>query len=148
MDVYIPTPDGQWVSEKFEQLAQTVQDYDHNLELRWIPPAHRTRDDKKPYVIWDNISNSPVLYASELDSPQDILANLFMADNVKGGNVLSRLDAHNAAAEALRLRAQLDEREAMKDKVAFLKGTPLHYIKMGRDDDGKIIKMDDTRRRI
>lgn len=148
MDVYIPTNDGQWVSEKYEQLAQTVQDYDHNLELRWIPPALRTREDKKPYVIWDTLSNSPVLYASELDTPQDILASLFMADNVRGGNVLDRIDAINKAAEALRLRAQLDEHEIMKDKVAFLKGTPLHYIKMGRDENGSLIKMDDSRRRI
>lgn len=146
--VFVPASTGEWVDENYERLASAVQDYDHNLEMRWIPPMHRTREDKKPYVIWDNLSNSPVLYASELDTPSEILAKLFMADSVRNGNVLDAIDAQNKAAEALRLKAKLDEQDLLKDKVKFMIGTPLHYIKMGRDENGQIIKLDDSRRRI
>jgi len=140
--VFTPSETEHWISAEFSRLAEIVQDYDHHLQLRWIPPDKRTRDDKKPYVIWDICSNTPVIYASELDSPVEILTKLWSADNDKG-NVLTRLDAHNAAVEAMRLKEQLDEYEELNSKAAFMKATPLHYIKMGKG-----IKLDDSRRRM
>lgn len=151
MDTYIPTDDGQWVSEKFERLQRVIQDYDPNLELAWIPPANRTREDKKPFcVVHTNPQNGKrytVLYASELDTPEHILARLWGADE-KNGDVLSNLDKHNEAAEALRLKAKDDKWEEMHDKADFLFNTEKHWINMGRDDDGQLIRMDDSRRRI
>src|SRR5690348_17034786 len=99
---FVPTDDGRWVSEQYERLARVVQDYDPQFELRWIPPEHRNDpgDIERCYVIWDVVTNNPVLYAGELSTPEEILGRLFDADN-KHGNVLERIDAHNAAVEAL-----------------------------------------------
>lgn len=140
--VFTPPETEQWISAEFTRLAEIIQDYDQHLQLRWIPPDKRTRDDKKPYVIWDICSNTPVLYASELDSPVEILTKLWSADNDKG-NVLTRLDAHNAAVEAMKLKERLDEYEELNSKAVFMKDTPLHYIRMGKG-----IKLDDSRRRV
>ncbi len=130
---FIPTETGRWVSEHYERLARIVQDYDPQFELRWIPPEARTdpEDRKKPYVIWDLVTNSAVMYASELDTPEEILARLFMGDNSKG-NVLKKIDAHNAAIKAMEMKEQLDLAEERKDYVAFLIGTQKNYIKLGK----------------
>lgn len=151
MDTYIPTDDGQWVSEKFERLARVIKDYDPNLELRWIPPAKRTREDKKPFcVVHFNPQNGAeyvVLHASELDSPEDILARLWGADS-KTGDVLAKLDIHNDAAEALRLKDQQDRMAEATDRAEFLHRSPINYLRWGKDAEGRPIKMDDERRRL
>lgn len=141
--MYIPSETGHWVSEDFERLASVIKDYDFNLELRWIPTDKRTREDKKPYVIMDTLSNTPVLFASELDTPVDILERLFMADNGKG-NVLSKIDARNNAQQAMNMKAQMDIYEELHDMAGFLMGNKSkHYVKMGNG-----VKLDDQRRRM
>lgn len=131
---FIPTESGIWVNEHFERLARVVQDYDPQFELRWIPPEARSdpEDRKKPYVIWDLYTNTPVLFASELDTPEGILGRLFECDN-KNGNVLERLDAHNAAIKAMQMKEQMDLSEARKDYAAFLIGTPKNKIQLGKN---------------
>lgn len=135
--MFVPTDDGRWVSENYERLARVVQDYDPQFELRWIPPEHReTPDDiSKCYVIWDIISNAPVLFAGELDTPEQILGRLFDSDN-KHGNVLERIDAHNNAIKALRMKEQMDVAEERQDKISWLIGTKKNYINMG---NGRVV---------
>lgn len=139
--VFVPTDDGRWVNSDYERLARNIQEYDPGLELRWIPPEHRTREDKKPYCIVDTRNNTVVLHASELDTPADILTRLYLADD-KYGNPLDRLEAHNLAIKNLELARWLDEREDMMDQARFLLETPLHWVKF----NGK--KLDDTRRPV
>ena len=130
---FIPTNDGRWVDENFERLARVVQDYDQQFELRWIPPEHRSEpgERERPYVIWDTYTNNPVLYASELDTPSEILTRLFNADN-KHGSVLERLDARNAAIKALELKERMDRDEERKEYAAWLIGTQKNYIQLGK----------------
>lgn len=134
---FIPTDDGTWVNEHFERLARIVQDYDPQFELRWIPPDKRETptERSKPYVIVDIVTNFPVLYAGELDSPADILARLFDSDN-KHGNVLERLEAHNAAVEAIKMKEKMDAAEERQEYVAWLMGTKKNFINMG---DGRVV---------
>lgn len=140
--MFIPSNDGRWVDENFERLARVVQDYDPRYELRWIPPEHRATDtDKaKPYAIWDTELNEVVMHASELDTPTDILERMFLGDKTKG-DVLARIDARNAAAEALRLKEKLDAQEERQEYAAWLMGTQKNYIKL---PDGR--KVDDQLR--
>lgn len=132
-DPAVPTDDGHWVSENFERLARIVHDYDPQYELRWIPPELReTVDDRaKPYVVWDTVTNYPVFYASELDTPADILTRLFLGDN-KFGNVLDRIEAHNKALEAIKMKEELDRREEKMEYAAWLMGTEKNYIQLGK----------------
>lgn len=140
MDIPIPTDDGRWVSENFERLQRVIQDYDHNLVLQWIPPEHRAPGDI-PYRIWDTKHHAVVFHASEKDTPQDILARLFEADNAHH-NVMTRMQSANAAAKALQLKEQADLYEQMADEARFLKNSELHTVRM----NGK--KFDHERRRI
>lgn len=144
---FVPTDDGRWVDEKFARLAEVIQDYDPAFELRWIPPEHRTdpEDIEKCYVVVEISPNGreyPVFYAGPMSTPEDILTRLFNADNSKG-NVLDRLDAHNAAVEALRLKEQLEKAEERQEKIAWLMSTKKNYINMG---NGRVV--DDQLRRI
>lgn len=141
MMVYIPTDTGEWVSEEYERLARIITDYDEYLELRYIPHANRTREDKKPYVIVDTRTNHAVLWASELDSPTDILVNLVTSDNARG-SVIQRIEARELAVKLQEAKKWQDELEEAQDKTNFLLNSPLHYAKM----DG--IKFDENRRRM
>jgi type I site-specific restriction endonuclease len=138
---YIPTETGEWVSEHYERLARVIQDYDPHLVLAWIPPGKRTREDKNPYAVIDTRSNYVIFHASELETPEQILGRLFSAD-IKHGNTLDRLEAHNAAVEALKQKEWLDQLEDAADQALFMKQSHLHTLKM----NGK--KFDHNRRVI
>jgi hypothetical protein len=138
---FIPTDDGRWVNSDFERLARNIQDYDQNLQLCWIPPEKRTREDKKPYAVVDTRTQTVVLHAGELDSPAEILTNLYLADG-SNGNVLDRIEAHNLAIENLRTQEWADQREDMRDQALFLVKSPLNTLKF----NGK--KLDHLRRPV
>lgn len=143
---YIPADDGRWVDEKFARLAEVVQDYDPAFELRWIPPEHRTtpEDVKNCYAVVETTPNGEyvVFHAGPLATPEEILTRLFEGDNAKG-DVLKRLDAHNAAVEALRLKEKMDEAEEKKEYISWLIGTQKNFINMG---NGRVV--DDQLRTI
>jgi|SRR5436190_5621458 len=139
--VFIPTDTGEWVNEDYERLARIIQEYDSNLELRWIPPANRTREDRKPYVVVDTSTGTPVLYANELDTPTDILVRLVSSDN-SVGNVIDRMEAYEVASKLQQHKKWLDELEQAKDMANFMLNTPLHTIKIGG------VKFDNERRRM
>lgn len=143
MNIYIPdTQDvNRWVSERFSILAEIVQEYDPALELRWIPPANRTRDDKKPYVVVDTRTNYPVQYASELDNPQEVLISIIQSDN-RNECVLTRLEASEAANRLFQMKEWNNKLEEAYEEVKFLMKSPLNWI----DFNGK--KLDDQRRII
>lgn len=139
--VFIPTDDGRWVNADYERLARNIKGYDENLELRWIPTDKRTRDDKSPYIVVDTRTGQSVLHASELDTPEDILARLYLADSANG-STLDRIEAHNLAIENLKMQAWNDEREDMADQALFLMKSPINYLNF----NGK--KLDEWRRPI
>lgn len=139
--VFVPASDNRWVDENYARLAELVQNYDPYLELRWIPPEHRTKDDKKPYVIIDTRIEKPVLFADELEQPHEILARVMEADN-KYGNVLDRLELRNTALEMFRLQEHNEKLAEASDKALFMVKSPINFLKM----DGK--KWDDQRRVI
>lgn len=138
--VFVPTEDGRWVDENYARLAEIVNDYDPYLQLRWIPPERRTREDKKPYVIVDTRTELPVIHASELDTPEIILTNLFMADNVRNGKVLDRIEAAEAATRALQMKEWIEKMEEGHDYAKFLVQSPLNTVR----HNGK--KFDENRR--
>lgn len=131
--MHIPTDDGQWVDENFERLARVVQDYDPQFELRWIPPGQRDTNLERlnPYVIVDIITNSPVMFASGSETATGILERLFSMDNSKG-DVVARMDAHNAAVQAMEMKKKLDLADERKEYVQFLIGTKKNYIQLGK----------------
>lgn len=113
----------EWVSAEFERLAEVIQDYDPNLFLEWIPPEKQIDliDKKQCFRIVDDRTKTIVMYADSLCNPVAILEKLWSID-LKHGDVIARMDAHNAAIEALKLKEELDRREEAKDFVKFIAG--------------------------
>lgn len=134
----IPNADNHWVSEDFLRLNEIIHDYDDSLDLRYCPG--------KPYMIVDTVTNQPVMYASELSTPQEVLAKLWSIDN-KNGDVLTRMEADNNALEAINMKKELDLAEERQEYVEWLIGTKKNYIKT-RLPSGELVKMDDQLRRI
>lgn len=141
MTQYVVTDDGQWVNGDFERLARMVQDYDQSLQLVWIPPAARTRDDKEPYAIQDTRDMKIVFFIKETDTPVEVIERLFTGDN-KHGDVLKRLEAREDAARVWKMKQDEDSMQEAAELAFFIKQSPLHTIRL----NGK--KFDHNRRRI
>jgi len=127
----------EWVSAEFQRLAEIVNEYDSHLWLEWIPPEHQIHltDKSKVFRIVDDRNNNIVLYADSLANPVSILERLWSMDQQQG-NVLARLDAHNAAIEAFRLKTQIDEMDAARDFTMFIgKNTKSRWHHEGRVRD-------------
>lgn len=144
---FIPTDDGRWVSEDYERLARVVQDYDPRFELRWIPPEARTspEDVAMPYVVWDTVTNTPVLFASETTTPQQILTRMFEGDMTKHSpdSILRGIEASEKAAKALEMKSKMDEAEERMDYAAHLIRNKNNYITLKNG-----MKVDDQLRPI
>lgn len=140
----------QWVSQEFQRLAEVINEYDHHLFLEWVPPEKQQllTDKSKVFRIVDDRNNKIVLYADSLSNPQDILARLWSMDSSRG-NVLARLDARNAAIEALRLKEKLEELEEAKNFSAFVLGNEKNYwVHEGRKRDADFNDLGPVRRVI
>lgn len=122
--------DGSWVSERFYQLSEILQDYDKNLELRWIPPDKRETKFEKanPYVIVDTRTETIVKYVSERDEPHLVLAEIFGMDNIHN-DPIRRLADQNAAIATFKLKEKIDHSEALRDEMNFLFGNQKSRIK-------------------
>lgn len=111
----------EWVSAEFQRLAELINQYDAHLWLEWIPPEQQIHltDKSKVFRIIDDRINKPIMYADSVANPVEILERLFASD-LAHGDVVGRVDAHNAAVEALRNKKFIDEREAAKDFTMFV----------------------------
>jgi hypothetical protein len=126
-----------WVSAEFQRLAEVINDYDHNLFLEWIPPEHHAElvDKSKVFRIVDDRTKTIVMYFDSLANPREILTRLWTADQAHNDPV-AILDASNAAAEALRNEAIIEERLAQRDFAMFVgKNTKSRWHHNGRVRD-------------
>jgi hypothetical protein len=142
---------GHFVSSKIQRLAEIVKDFDPNLELRYIPPSMRTSADTRPYCIVHSMPGKnpyTVMYFTEMDSPEDILARIFAGDN-KNGDVLRKMEAKEAAQNAFRYKEQLDQMMERHDQMHFLMtNRSNNYVNWKDPKTGQIVKLDSNRRRV
>jgi hypothetical protein len=126
-----------WVSAEFQNLAEVLYDYDHNLALEMVPVAEWPNlvDKSKVFRVVDTHRNKIVMHFDSLVSPQDILARIWSMDQTHN-DVVTNLDTKNAAIQALQMKKNLDEIEAQKDFVAFVaKNTKSRWTHEGRVRD-------------
>lgn len=116
MDIAIPTEDGRWVSEAHERIARIIQDYDPELFLAYIPPDRREPGDVPFAILHCPAGRESYIVFTVEHCDERILERLWATDN-RNGDVLNRLDAHNAALEAVKLKKELDVREERAELV-------------------------------
>lgn len=139
-----------FVSDRLLRLSEILSDYDPYLTLRWIPANLRTSEDSLPYcIVHEAPGKAPyvVKYFKELDDPEDILAQIFVGDNNKH-DVLKNLEAKNAAAEAFRLKEQLDAQMEAADMFHFLMTSRSNNYVRWKTPTGEVVKLDSDRRRV
>lgn len=114
----VPHEDGSFVSAKVSRLVEVIRDYDHNVDVRWIPPQNRdpqdpafalvTRDlDGREYVIF--------YVQDEKEFDGSVLERLIQMDQAKKGNILSEIEAQNAAVKAIQQNLHKEQLEEQKE---------------------------------
>jgi hypothetical protein len=139
-----------FIDQKWSYLAEMVHDYNPGLELRWIPTDKRSPQDRHmPYiVVHTDASNREyiVLYASDLDTPEEIMTRLINSD-MKHGNVQTRMDTRNTVNKLFEMRAQEEQLAQEEDLAAWLVATKKTNPTY-RNKDGELIKLDSQLNRV
>lgn len=149
-DIIVATESGRFVSQKWMFLAEMLQDYNPNLELRWIPTELRAPEDRdKSYMVVSKDRAGKeyvVLYASELDQPEEIMTRIINSD-MKHGNVLDRMEVRNNVHKLFQLRQQEEELAEKEDFSRWLVETKKTNPTF-RDKDGSLVKLDSQLNRV
>lgn len=127
----VPAEDGHWINEKFARIAEIINDFDHRLQLVWIPPENRTAFDVKPYGVLhtsDNGAQKIVMLIKEEDLDERILAHLFLNDTERH-DVIARLEAEELAQQVLRNKEKMEKAEERRDFISTVVKSPLHSFK-------------------
>jgi hypothetical protein len=145
-DIYIPTEEGYFVNQKWADLAEMIAECYPTLRLMWIPPDRRRDEDRKEcYAIVDThetVDNKPILYASEQDTPEDVLVRLWAGDTHKV-HPLKLIDMHNEAIRALQAKRLYEDRQEAMELAKFML-SDRNYITM-KDANGNLVKYDEYR---
>lgn len=124
-DSLIATDEGYFVSEKHMRMADVIREYDRNLEIEFIPEGRREPGDKPFRIVHTNPSTGyryVVCYADDLDGP--LLERIIKMDAQRNGNILSDLDAHNAAVRAVIEKKWQEEKAESIDLAAHIIRSP------------------------
>lgn len=131
MDMMVPAEDGHWINEKFARIAEIIHDFDHRLQLVWIPPEDRTLFDIKPYGILHTNSDGAqkiVMLIKEEELDERVLQHLFLNDTERH-DVLANLEAQELAATILKNKEKMEKAEERQDFIASVVRSPLHSFK-------------------
>lgn len=118
MNLPVPHEDGSFISQKVSRVVEIIRDYDHNIDVRWIPPNQRGAEDPAFAIVGKDIHGREyVIFYVQDESQFDgrVLERLFQMDQAKNGNVLSDIDAKNAAVRAIRAKLHQEQLEEAHD---------------------------------
>ena len=124
---YFPV-NGHFVSAKQVRINEILQDYDPRLQLQWIPPDQRSKDDLAFRVVCFPDGKPPyaVCFAEEAD--ERLLAKVFEADQQNSPNKLSYIENYNRALELTRAKEEQERREeAHKIAAAAIRNNKSSY---------------------
>lgn len=115
------------LSQTHERVARLLKDYNPELELQYIPEKDRGAFDAKPFRVVHNSANGVYIigHFAAKDVNETLVAHVFKHDR-KNTDVLSDLEAEEAAREALLMREALDRHEEREDFGRSLLKSPLH----------------------
>ena len=127
----IATPDGYFVSQDHIRIAQIIQDFDPELFLVFIPPSKRDHNDpnEKPFALAHMPEGKPSYIVSYFDECDERILEFAFMNDTRRHDVLARLEAADAAREAVKLKKMLEEEEMKQDLVASIVRSPKHQYK-------------------
>lgn len=127
----IATPDGYFVSQEHIRIAQIIQDFDPELFLVFIPPSKRDRNDpnEKPFALAHMPENKPSYIVSYFDDCDERILEFAFMNDTRRHDVLARLEAHDAAVQAIKLKKLMEEEEMKQDLVASIVRSPKHQYR-------------------
>ena len=133
IDVDLPTAhdDGRFISAKVSRIVELVREYDHRLDVKWIPPNLRTPSDPA-FAITEQLADGREVVAfyvqSEEDFDESVLARIYAGDNAKQ-DVQSVIDARNAAVQRTQEARAKEERYAYYDLLSSMIRSGKHVYK-------------------
>lgn len=150
-DIIVATEEGRFVSQKWMFLAEMLQDYNPSLELRWIPTEKRAIEDRdKPYMVVHKDKqgrNYIVLYASELDQPEEVMTRIIQSD-MKHGNVLDRMEIRNNVQKLFDMRKKEEELAEQEEFATWLVKTNKVNPTFRDKHTGELVKLDSQLNRV
>lgn len=128
----VPLSDGSLVPAKVVRIVELVREYDHRLDVEWIPRDRRGADDPQFAIIErtpDGRKHIVFYVQDESQFDERVLARIYEADAQRHGNILSKIDAHNQAVKADRERQMADRRAEYIDFIGTAIRSPLHNFR-------------------
>lgn len=120
--------DGRWISEEVSRVIEAIREYDHNLDVKWVPPDLREPDDPAFAIVERTRDGKEVVafyVQNETEMNRGILARVIAADNLKH-NVNDNIDALNAANKILAQKIRQDQIDEANDLAKAMWRSPLH----------------------
>jgi hypothetical protein len=119
IDVDLPVvhDNGMFINGKVSRVVQLVREYDHRLDVKWIPPNMRGADDPA-FAITERLGDGREVVAfyvqNEAEFDERVLERILLGDN-KNNDVQARVEAQNLAARALAESKRREEVAAYAD---------------------------------
>lgn len=114
----VPHEDGSFVSARVSRLVELIREYDPSVDVRWIRPQDRNPDEPAfALVTRDQQGREYVIFYVKDEETFDgsVVQRLIQMDQAKKGNILSEIDAQNAAAKAIQQKLHKEQLEESKD---------------------------------
>lgn len=133
--------DGNHISQEFKRIGELIADFFPTLRLMWIPTNQRKPTNSKPYAIGDfhrgeMVEPQIIMVLDESELDQRLIERLFIMQRNARGDVAALIEAQEMARRAYQLKQRMDVMEEVVDRAAFMWRSPLHTIKMGKDEHG------------
>ncbi len=130
---HVLDPSGHFVSEDHRQIAELINDWDSEIELRWIPPDKRNFNEEFPYALFHSpMGQQPYIIRKVRfhEVNPGLIAWLWSNDQARGNtNPMAMLEAMDKAQEALRMKKQMEQMEEANDLAASILASPLNTYK-------------------
>lgn len=122
---------GQWINERFQRIAEIINDLSQNLALVWIPESERQNTDLQPYGVMHRHPQTGeeyiFMYLREDELDERVIARILES---RTETALERLDHMDTARELMRLKEQQDKYEQMHDMARSMWNSPLHTYRL------------------
>lgn len=128
--------DGHLVSAKVQRVVQAIKDYEPELEVKWVPPAARTKGQAAYAIIHNAPGNAPYVMfyvPKDEDFDERVLARIIANDQRGEKQNYSDFEAWEQTNKLLAKQEYLDKMEEARDIAKFVAKTHLNTIRIDKN---------------